>query len=236
MAIRNDNFYTVIYWMISELGLKGAELPVFAIIYSFSQDGKSTFTGSYNYLAKFTGLTKPGVIKVLNRLIDKNMIIKYQAVKNGSKCNSYQVNLQVVNRVDQGGKQSLTGWSTEFNRGSKQSLPNNKEYIEIDNKEIDYSAIADAFNSICTSLPNIKMLTDTRKTHIKSFLDILKKYDLSFEEYFKRVQESDFLSGRNGQWENCSFDWLIKKGNTIKVCEKNYRNTNTGKTQCYCEY
>ncbi len=222
--------------MINELGLKGAELPVFSIIYSFSQDGKSKFTGSLNYLAEFSGLTKQGVIKVLKRLLDKDLVIKSQTVENGVKYNSYQVNLKVVNSVEWGSKQSLTGWSTEFNRGSKLSLPNNKEYNKYNNKKIDYSAIADAFNLICASLPKVKVLTDTRKMHLNTFLNILEKYDLSVEDYFRRVDSSDFLSGRNNQWKNCSFDWLIKRENTLKVCENNYINKKSDKPQNYCEY
>lgn len=46
MKIRNENFYTVLGWMLNVLELKGNELIVFAIIYSFSQDGESEFTGS----------------------------------------------------------------------------------------------------------------------------------------------------------------------------------------------
>ncbi|MCM1114243.1 MAG: hypothetical protein NC397_01955 [Clostridium sp.] len=91
-------------------------------------------------------------------------------------------------------------------------------------RTIDYKGIADAFNSICTSLPKIRALTDTRKTHLNTLVNFLKKYDLSVEEYFKRVQESDYLSGRNGKWANCSFDWLIKRENILKVCENNYAN------------
>lgn len=234
--IDNTNFYVVFYWMINELGLKGAELPIFAIIYSFSQDGQTKFTGSLNYLAEFSGMTKQGVIKTLKKLIDKDLIVKYQTIENDVRYNSYQANLKVVNRVERGSKLSLMGWSTEFNGGSKLSLPNNKEYNKYNNKEIDYSAIADTFNSICISLPKVKMLTDTRKTHLNTFVDILKKYDLSAEEYFKRVQKSDFLSGRNGQWSNCSFDWLIKRENTLKVCENNYKNKTVNKPQSYCEY
>ena len=36
------------------------------------------------------------------------------------------------------------------------------------------------------------------------------------------AERSDYLSGRNGKWQNCSFDWLIKENNYIKVLEGNY--------------
>lgn len=46
MKIRNENFYTVLGWMLNVLELKGNELIVFAIIYSFSQDGERRLQGA----------------------------------------------------------------------------------------------------------------------------------------------------------------------------------------------
>lgn len=147
--IKDDNFYIVFHWMIKDLGLSGAELPIFAIIYSFSQDGKSYFNGSLNYLADFAGITRQGVIKVLKKLIlEKNIVIKEQATVNGVKCNRYKVNLETiskfdgsqqslppVNRVVEGSKQSLHPPVNRVAEGSKQSLHNNKEIIKSNNKK-----------------------------------------------------------------------------------------------------
>lgn len=234
--VDDNNFYLTFGWMLNRLKLKGSELTVFAIIYSFTQDGVNWFTGSLKYICDFTNLSKQTVITSLKALVKKDYIIKEQKIVNNVTYNAYQVNLQVVKKFEWGSQNSLMGWSKNLNGGSQNFLPNNKEYIEIDNKEIDYSAVVKAFNSICTSLPKVKMLTDTRKTHINTFLGILKKYDLSVNDYFKRVEASDFLSGRNGQWENCSFDWLITRGNALKVCENNYKNKRGSKPQTYCEY
>ncbi|MNP53901.1 hypothetical protein D3C76_1484160 [compost metagenome] len=49
------------------------------------------------------------------------------------------------------------------------------------------------------------------------------------------VEASDFLTGRDGKWGNCGFDWIIKESNYIKILEgnyankSNYRNYNKGK-------
>ena len=54
----------------------------------------------------------------------------------------------------------------------------------------------------------------------------LKDYTVDdFETVFELAQASDFLSGRNKQWTNCNFDWLIKPNNFVKVIERTY-NTN----------
>lgn len=71
--IKNENFYTVFGWMLNVLELKGNELIVFAIVYSFSQDGESEFTGSLNYLQTFANIkSKNTVLTMLKNLIDKN--------------------------------------------------------------------------------------------------------------------------------------------------------------------
>ena len=45
------------------------ELNIYAIIYGFSQDNGSEFTGSLQYLCDFTGATKPTIIKALKTLL-----------------------------------------------------------------------------------------------------------------------------------------------------------------------
>ena len=46
----SKNHYVVEGWMIQDLGLKGAKLTIFAIIYGFSQDQTNVFNGNIKYL------------------------------------------------------------------------------------------------------------------------------------------------------------------------------------------
>ena len=96
---------------------------------------------------------------------------------------------------------------------------------------IRYQEIVDLFNSICVSLNKVRSLTDTRKKKIKSAYKLLNG---DYEGLFKRVEESDFLSGRNGKWDKCGFDWIMKQENMVKILEGNYDNkggNNNGGTQ-----
>lgn len=86
---------------------------------------------------------------------------------------------------------------------------------------IHYQEIIDLFNSICVSLNKVRNLTDTRKKKIKSAYKLLNG---DYEGLFKRVEESDFLSGRSGKWDKCGFDWIMKQENMVKVLEGNYDN------------
>lgn len=98
--MNNDNTYFIVFsWMPTRLGLKGIERDVFAIIYGFSQDGVNKYTGSLNYIAEFLQITKRSVINALNSLVDKGFIIKSQALVNGIKNNTYQVDTEVVKKI-----------------------------------------------------------------------------------------------------------------------------------------
>lgn len=85
-----DNSYVVIQsWMVTDLKLSGNDLMVYAIIYGFSQDGESRFTGSLQYLADWCNATKAGIQKNLKNLIDAGLIEKYESFKNNIKFCEY---------------------------------------------------------------------------------------------------------------------------------------------------
>ena len=80
--------------MVNELNLKGAELMVYAIIYGFSQDGKTKYNGSRGYLAKWCNVTEREIGKVLKKLVEKELITKE---KTGNKV-QYQVGKKFLER------------------------------------------------------------------------------------------------------------------------------------------
>lgn len=115
--IKDDNYIVVQGWMVTQLKLKGNELLVFAIIYGFSQDGESRFTGGRQYLADWTNSTKQGIQKNLKSLLEKGYIQKEEKTINGVKLVDYR-----ATQLTGGGQQSLLG-------GRQQSCPHN---IDID--------------------------------------------------------------------------------------------------------
>ena len=87
-------------------------------------------------------------------------------------------------------------------------------------ESVNSQKVVDSFNKTCTSLPQVRSLTDKRKRAIKL---ILKKYSLKeLEMVFKKVEDSDFLNGNSDKWSGATFDWIIKESNFIKVMEGNY--------------
>lgn len=45
-----------------------------------------------------------------------------------------------------------------------------------------------------------------------------------FDRFFGYVAKSDFLTGRNGRWQNCDLGWLMNQTNFAKVVQGNYEN------------
>lgn len=135
--VKDENYIHIPGWAVTRLGLKGNELLVYSIIYGFSQDGVTRFTGGLQYLADWTNSTKQSCIKCLKSLVEKEYIIKHEKIVNGVKFCEYQavkLKSMVVNKVEQGSKQSLTGGSKQsLTRGSKQSLPNILDNNTLDN-------------------------------------------------------------------------------------------------------
>ena len=99
-------------------------------------------------------------------------------------------------------------------------------------ERLSYDKIMNSYNSICADLPVIRAMSDKRKRSVKALLNELDKLKIlpgitpyeRLEVLFKAAQASDFLSGRSGKWNGCSFDWLMNKTNALKVLEGNYTN------------
>lgn len=100
--VLDNNFITIQGFMVNQLGLKGNDLLIYALIYGFSQDGQSMFFGSRNYIAKWFNISLPTVDKALDNLITLGLIEKHQEIINGVKFNRYRVNFT-------GSKETLRG-------------------------------------------------------------------------------------------------------------------------------
>lgn len=122
-------------WMLRELGLSSNELLIYSIIYGFSQDGCSEFTGSLNYLVDFTNSSRPTVLKCLKSLTDKGLLIKTDRLISNQNLPTYRVfDLDFTPS-----KETLPPSKEMIPPPSKVSLPNNNTI----NNNIDNSSEAD---------------------------------------------------------------------------------------------
>lgn len=148
--ITDQNYYQVTGWMINRLGLKGTPLQMYAIIYGFTQDGKSAFDGSLTYLQDFTNTSRKTVVKALKELVDKGYLRRRVRFVDGVKYVTYKADLKVVEKLHQGVVEKLHRGSGETPpgvvekgaKGSGETPPNNKSNNKLDN----YKYIVDYLN------------------------------------------------------------------------------------------
>lgn len=176
--IKSENYYVIHGWMLNNLNLSGTQLQVYAIIYGFSQDGNTSFSGSLSYLCDFTGAGRTTIVTALNKLVDKKLIEKNVTCTNGVRFVTYKVNLNAINcngtpstdselprtESELPSTKSVLG---NHGGGSTKSVPN-KESLSID-KEI-YN---DIYNISCSSSD------EPKKTKSASLSDV--------EDLFERV-------------------------------------------------
>lgn len=77
IKVREDNYFAVQGWMVTELKLKGNALMLYAIICGFSQTTNTAFTGSVDYLCEWLGgVSRPTVINTLDNLVKQGLLTK----------------------------------------------------------------------------------------------------------------------------------------------------------------
>ncbi len=93
-----------------------------------------------------------------------------------------------------------------------------------------YDQIISLYHIFCPALPKLQKLTDKRKKTIRARW----RADPDLEKFkllFNKAQASDFLTGRDGKWTSCNFDWLMLEHNMLKVLEGNYDTRAPGETR-----
>ena len=224
-SMKSENYVVIQGWMIKELGLKGNELLVYALIYGFSQTEGQKFTGSLQYLEDWCNSSRQGIIKCLQSLQQKQLIIKKDLAYNKA---TYEINpnstwstkfTTMVNKVDHDGKQSLP--NNIDNNLTKKSLldKSNKDYVKTDSKVLIETFI-NMYNSMCTNLP--KCIKSTPKRD-KAILNIVNKFNsYQIQECFTSANNSDFLTGKNDTGWKANIDFFLREDKFVNILEGMY--------------
>lgn len=88
-AVKDNNFIAIQGWMRTKLNLKGNELLIYALIYGFSQDGNSKFSGTRRYIAEWCGCSMKTVDNTIASLLTKKLIVKHEKYVNGIRMCDY---------------------------------------------------------------------------------------------------------------------------------------------------
>lgn len=196
--IKSENFINIQGWMVTELGLKGNELLVYALIYGFSQDDNCRFTGSLSYIAEWIQGSKQTVINCLKSLVEKGLIEKFEKNINGVKFCEYQS--KNLNTVFEHRSKNLTGGGQNF-------LPNN-----INNNKIKENIFINK---------NIKENKNFRKPTIEE----IKEYCLSRNNSVKAEAFFDFYESKGWRVGSSPMkDWQAAVRTWEKRTEPKYTN------------
>lgn len=88
--------------------------------------------------------------------------------------------------------------------------------------KIDFNKLLIFFNSNRGIFPEVKKLSDVRKTRVSN---LVKNYGKeSIQIVIEKARDSDFLQGANKEGWIASFDWITKPANFLKILEDNYAN------------
>jgi len=102
--------YTVIQdWMYDlayENNLRLAEIVCFAVVFGFSQDGESSYTGGRRYMAsKMCAKDVKSVSLALNRLVSKGLILRNSIERNRVQFHEYKVPADILLKA----REKITG-------------------------------------------------------------------------------------------------------------------------------
>lgn len=105
MKFQATHYIHIIGWMITNLKLSGNELLCYAIIYGYSMDGETMMTGGIEYMTGALGVSRPTVISLLKKLVEKGLI---ERIENVTDCKRIYYRVKELNFDIEGvGKETL---------------------------------------------------------------------------------------------------------------------------------
>ena len=156
-------------WML-DFDLTQTELICLAIIFGFSHDGTSNFSGSASYLSKWCMVkNKKTIYEALKRLSDKKIIIKHENNVNGIKLCYYSFNFDILSNPLP--VQNLHHPSVNFTPPPS---------VNFTHHNIDKDNIEDNNNCVAEEIYNLYPRKVSKKMALIAIEKALKKYDAEF--------------------------------------------------------
>ncbi|WP_454969180.1 hypothetical protein [Eubacterium sp.] len=246
-----QNYYFVIHdWFMTDLGLKGSERDVFAIIYGFSRDGINRFFGTQKNIAKFAHFNRPTINIAIQNLLNKEYINKeVQRDETG-----YYVNFEKINAVRKSNKEVFENQTDSVRKSNKEVFENRTDSVrksntiniyKHNNKHSNNSSMSDSVQKIgnywndyvqgTLIKPIIKLTPHTKRYESLNARCNEYGYDKVIEAIGK-IKNSDFLQGKNNKGWVITFDWFVLPNNFPKVLEGNYDNHQASSSSGRYEY
>lgn len=226
--VNNNNYITIQGWMVNDLKLNGNELMLYSLVYGFSQDGASWYTGSLSYTMDWLGVSKPTAIKLFKSLVGKGLFIKESSKENNvSSCRYMAVSKPDFTennddngggKVDDGGKETLQGVVKKLYRGGKETLlgggketlPNNTNIDNTiyNNIDINTKNAFEKFNEfISAEAPRVKKME--QPITVEQFLKLKSRFNTAeIVDGLKRMQNWKPLLKKNISAYSTFLNWF----------------------------
>ena len=182
LLVYDDNYITIQGFMRNNLGLCGNELIAFSIVFGFSQAPDTAFTGGLQYIADWCGCSYRTAVTVMQSLVNKELVIKTETVKNGVKFCSYRAvckNFMGCEKISHGGSEKISHNNISIYNNKKET---NKEKDNLVDEFFESEPVKSAIN---TWLDYKKENHQTYKpTGLKVLLNRLKKEATDFGDKY----------------------------------------------------
>lgn len=184
--MKETSYIIIQGWMRTRLRLTGNDLICFALIFGFSQDGESVFTGSLKYIQEAIGVaTRQSVLNILARLEAKGLIVRNTDVINGVKITSYKA------------------YSESQNEDAQNLDTQSKNYTEVV-QNLDGGSLNFRHNNLNNNLDNIKESTPKgvpkKSQNLQERIEIEKENFRKELEAFRGRYTDDMLEDFVGYW------------------------------------
>lgn len=231
--IKDENYYQVSGWMLNRLGLKGTALEVYAIIYAFSQDGESWFSGSLKYLADFTNATTRTIISTLKDLTEKGYLVKWERLEDGVKFCSYRAIKDPkrggeeisprVKKLHEGGEEISSKVVKKLHGGHEEISHNNKLDNKSNNKEdnklcakLSKKDVDAFFDSIWQLYPNKKGKGQVSEAKRKAL------YQIGYEEMARAIERYKRDLKKDASWRKPQNGSTFFNSGYVDYLDENY--------------
>lgn len=100
--INPESYYSIYNWMLSDFGLSGSKLLVYAFIYAYSTNtsGKGCYFGGYEAMSLSVGCSTKNLQKVTQELCEEGLIEMQQAkLENGLRRNYFRVSIYPLEKI-----------------------------------------------------------------------------------------------------------------------------------------
>lgn len=247
-TIKRERYICIQEFMVRDLGLKGNELIVYALLYGFSQDGEQYFSGSLKYIADWINASKSTAQSVIKSLLEKGFLVKKDNYVNNVKFCEYKTAVP-ENADDQIADQNTvpeTGMGCTENRyggvpetgtgctgnrygGVPESGTNNNIYNtnnNLDNNKYILSGMPDAASD--STPENVPKKTKKPKAgnHAEEIRQII--------DYFNRVCGTNYQyqSAGTAKHINARLNEGFTVGDFCKVIDKKYAEWHNDSYMC----